>query len=227
MNSVKSGIPQNAIEKLVAENKTNLSQGHRVVDCFVAANHVGRRVYNQDGILIVETPMKAGLKHGREITWDDEANLLSIEPYRNGKIHGTAKQYGRNGKIIGIYKLQHGTGLDIWRQEDENNKVFVSEIHSLQDGVPNGYEWWFTSSRRDLMHERHWQRGKLHGIERVWNRKGKLRRGYPKFFIEDQVVSKRKYVAMALLDKTLPIFQEKDNLPARKLPAEVRKIMRA
>jgi hypothetical protein len=114
--------------------------------------------------------------------------------------------------------LKHGTGFDIWRQEDESNGVFVSEIHSLKDGVPHGYEWWFASSEQDLVYERHWHKGKLHGIERVWNSEGKLRRGYPKFFIADQSISKQKYAKMALIDKTLPVFQEKDNLPYRKLP---------
>jgi len=120
-------------------------------------NRVGRRVYNQDGVLVLETPLKDGLKHGQEITWDDDGKLLSIEPYAKGQTHGTAKQYGRNGRVIGTYKMKHGTGFDIWRQEDEKNGVFVSEIHSLKDGMPHGYEWWFASSEQDLMHERHWQ----------------------------------------------------------------------
>ncbi len=227
MKSIKPGMPHGVIEKPVRRNNEDLAQGYRVVDCFVAGKFVGRRIYNQEAILILETPMKEGLKHGRELTWDDNGNLISIEPYSNGKIHGTAKQYGRNGKIIGTYKLKHGTGLDIWRQEDESNTVFISEIHSLQDGMPNGYEWWFASSKQDLVLERHWQMGKLHGIERIWNSKGKLRRSYPKFFIEDQNVSKQKYIKMALLDRTLPVFQEKDNVPDRKLPSEIQKLMRA
>jgi len=42
---------------------------------------------------------------------------------RKAKIHGTAKQYGRNGKVIGKYTIVHGTGFDIWRQEDEDNTI--------------------------------------------------------------------------------------------------------
>lgn len=206
------------MEKPIPEDKAGLVQGHRVVDCYIDDIFVGRRVYNAEGILILETPMKDGRKHGREMTWDDAGNLLSIEPYANGVIHGTAKQYGRNGKIIGTYKMNYGTGLDVWRQENEAGDVFVSEIHSLKSGLLHGYEWWFASSEQDLTHERHWYLGKLHGIERSWNSKGKLRRGYPKFFIADQAVSKQKYVKMAQLDNTLPIFQEKDDLPRRKLP---------
>jgi antitoxin component YwqK of YwqJK toxin-antitoxin module len=166
--------------------------------------------------------MKDGLKHGREITYNEDGTLLLIEPYVKGKNHGTAKQYGRNGKVIGRYTIVHGTGFDIWRQEEEDNTVFISEIHSLQNGRPHGYEWWFASARKDLWQERHWYMGKLHGIERVWNDKGRLRRGYPKFYVSDQAVTKQKYIEMALQDKTLPALREKDNSPFRKLPSEVK-----
>ena len=223
MKPLKSDIPQGAIEKTVRDHKEkDMLHGYRVVDCFFKGNLVGQRVYNHVGFMVVETPMKDGLKHGREITWNEDGTLLLIEPYTRGKIHGTAKQYGRNGKIIGKYKIVHGTGFDIWRQEDEDNTIFISEFHSLQNGVPNGYEWWFASARKDPWYERHWCMGKLHGIERVWNDKGRLRRGYPKFYVADQVVSKQKYIKIALKDKTLPAFREEDNSAFRKLPSEVK-----
>jgi hypothetical protein len=225
MKSVQSGMPRDVTEKPVRRDEADPDQGDQIVNCFVAGKFVGRRVYNHEAILVLETPMKDGLKHGREITWDDNGKLLLIEPYVNGKIHGTAKQYGRNGKVIGKYKLKHGTGFDIWRQEDERNRVFVSEIHSLKGGVPDGYEWWFASFEQNLLHERHWRTGKLHGIERLWNSKGKLRRGYPKFYVADEAVPKQKYIRMTLIDKSLPDFQEKDNLPYRKLPSEIRKLV--
>ena len=226
MKHVKSGIPQDVIEKPVREHKEeDVLHDQRIVDCFFKGILVGQRVYNHVGIMVLETLMNDGLKHGRELTWSDDGKLLLIEPYVKGKIHGTAKQYGRNGKVIGMYTMVHGTGFDVWRQEDEDNAVFVSEIHSLQDGFPNGYEWWFASSKQDLRHERHWSMGKLHGIERMWNNKGRPCRGYPKFYIADQVVSKQKYILMRFKDKTLPAFRERDNLPYRKLPLEVKRLM--
>ena len=224
---MKSDIPQGVIERPVREDKEAPFPDCRMADCFFLDNLVGRRVYNQKDILILETPMKDGLKHGRAITWDDNGRLLSIEPYAKGKLHGTTKQYGRNGKVIGTYKLVHGTGFDIWRHENEDNRVFVSEIHSLKDGLPNGYEWWFASTKQDLLHERHWHMGKLHGIERMWNSKGRLYRGYPTFFISDQTVSKQKYVKLTRTDKTLPAFREKDNFPHRSLPSETRILISA
>jgi hypothetical protein len=102
---VKSGMPQGVIEKPVREGKEDPALGDRVVDCFVTGNFVGRRVYNHEGIMVLETPMKDGLKHGREITWDDEGNLLSIEPYAKGKIHGTANSMG----VLATTAYKNGT----------------------------------------------------------------------------------------------------------------------
>ena len=224
MKHVKSDIPQGAIETSASEENDVLND-HRVVDCLFKGQLVGRRVYNREGVLILEAPMREGLKHGREITWDDDGTLLLIEPYVKGKIHGTAKQYGRNGKVIGTYTIHHGTGLDVWRQEDEDHQVFVSEIHHLQDVLPNSYEWGFASSKEDLWQERNWNMGKLHGIERVWNNRGRLRRGYPKFYIADRAVSRQKYIKMALSDKSLPVYREKDDLAHREWPEEIKRLI--
>jgi hypothetical protein len=222
MKPIKSGIPQHVIETPVpAHKETGTSPDDRIVDCFFHGSLVGRRVYNRKGSLVLETPMKDGLKHGPEFTWDDDGNLLLVEPYKRGKVHGMAKQFGRHGKVIGTYTMVHGTGFDVWRQEEEDGVIFVSEIHSLQDGLPHGYEWGFASSKQDLWYERHWQRGRLHGIERIWNRKGNLRRGYPKFYVVDKTVSKQKYIKLALIDQTLPVFQEQENFSKRGLSPEV------
>jgi len=226
MKHLKSGIPQDVIEKTVREYKQEGTlRYYRVTECFRNGTLVGQRLYNQEGILVVETAMKDGLKHGREFTWSDDGKLLLIEPYVRGKIHGTANQYGRNGKVMGRYTIIHGTGFDVWRQENEDKTVFVSEIHSLRDGFPNGYEWHFASSKQDLWHESHWSMGKRHGIERIWNSKGKLRRGYPKFYIADRAVSKQGYCNITLTDKSLPMFQEIDNLPFRNFPRAIKRLI--
>jgi len=226
MKLVKSDIPQDVTEKPVREYKQEGTlYYYRVTECFLDGNLVGQRVYNLEGIMVLETPMKEGLKHGREFTWSDDGKLLLIEPYVKGKIHGRAEQYGRDGKVIGTYTLTHGTGFDIWRQENEDQTVFISEVHSLQDGVPHGYEWHFASSRQDLWNEKHWYMGKTHGIERIWNSKGRLSRGYPKFYILDQAVSKQRYLKLALTDKTLPTFQANDDLPHRNFPSDIQGLM--
>ena len=223
---MKPSIPENILEETVRgyEQEGTLHYD-RVTDCFLNGILVGQRVYNREGLMVLETPIKNGLKHGREFTWDDDGKLRLIEPYVKGKIHGTAKQYGREGNVIGTYTLIHGTGFDIWRQENEGRTIFVSEIHSLQDGVLHGYEWHFAASQQDLWCERYWYMGKIHGIERIWNSKGKLRPGYPRFYVLDQAISRKKYLKLALSDETLPIYREEENLTSRNLPTEIQEFM--
>jgi hypothetical protein len=58
---------------------------------------------------------------------------MLIEPYVNGKIHGTAKQYGRDGSVIGTYTLRHGTGYDIWRVENEDGATNETSSNMFLD----------------------------------------------------------------------------------------------
>jgi hypothetical protein len=226
IKNVKSSIPRNIVEKPVRDFKQDGAHYYdRVMDCFFDGILVGQRVYNREGMMVLETPIQDGLRHGWEFTWDDDGRLLLMEPYVKGKIHGMAEQYGKEGNIIGTYTLVHGTGFDIWRQENEDKTVFVSEIHSLQDGLPHGNEWHFATPNYELWHERSWHMGKLHGIERIWNSKGKLRRGYPRFHVLDQVVSRQKYLKLAQADRTLPTYREEDNLAQRNFPTEIQELM--
>lgn len=87
-----------------------------------------------------ETPLKNGQKHGREFIWDEDGHLESGEPYVNRQLHGLARQYNREGKVIGTYRFVHGTGYDIWRYEMENGSIGISEIHCLQDSAKHGFE---------------------------------------------------------------------------------------
>ena len=226
MKRLKSDIPPDAVEQLVSEYR---QEGtfiyYRTTDCMLDGRLVGRRAYTRDGTLVSETPLKTGQKHGREYTWNEDGSLLLLEPYVEGKIHGTAKQYGAGGKLIGTYRLVHGTGLDIWRQEGANGSIFISEIHSLRDGLLHGYEWWFGAARGALGHERHWHAGAPHGIERLWNSQGRLSRGYPKYWIAGQAVPKRKYLKAAQTDKTLPVFRQQDNAWRRKFPPEIKSLL--
>jgi hypothetical protein len=228
MKQLKSDIPTGAVEQLVSEyRREGASIYYRMMDCLFNELLVGRRAYTQHGQLVIETPFKNGQKHGREYTWDEDGSLSLMEPYMNGKIHGTARQYGRKGQVIGTYSLRHGTGFDIWRHESEEGTISISEIHSLREGLPHGYEWWLMSERGSLWHERHWQAGTYHGIERMWNIRGKLSRGYPKYWIAGQVVPKRKYLKAAQTDKTLPAFRERDNSLRRKFPPEIKHLFSA
>jgi hypothetical protein len=223
MRLPKSDIPPEATERFVRQYPDQ-----RLYECVLNGEVVGQHWYTPAGQLTTDTPLKNGQKHGREYQWD-EGMLVSMEPYVEGQHHGLAKQYGQGGKIIGTYRLVHGTGLDIWRQENDDGTIEISEIHTLRDGLPHGYEWWLNPDQRSVSWERHWFAGFFHGIERKWNAQGKLRRGFPKYWLKglevSQTVSKRAYVKAAQQDKTLPPFREKDNRPRRTFPPEIQKLL--
>jgi hypothetical protein len=220
MKRPRSDIPQGIVERLTREY-------YQLTECVLDGRVVGQRAYTRDGRLVIETPLKDGKKHGREYVWEEDGALVSMEPYVDGKIHGVAKQYGRNGKIIGTYRLVHGTGFDIWRQEREDGSIYISEIHSLENGLPHGYEWWLNEDQQSVWYERHWYAGQYHGVEREWNSAGKLRSSYPKYWIRGEPVIKRHYVKAAHHDDTLPPFRESDNRPQRGFPPKLQRLLHA
>jgi len=114
MRRFKSDIPPNVVEQVTSEFRHNGGAiYHPLTACVFDGEVVGQRAYSEEGQLVTETPLRNGSKHGREYQWHDDGRLNLIEPYVNGKVHGTAKQYGRNGSVIGTYTLRHGTGYDI------------------------------------------------------------------------------------------------------------------
>jgi antitoxin component YwqK of YwqJK toxin-antitoxin module len=223
MKKPKSDIPEGVTEVVIREYREEGSLLYfKTTECILDGQVVGQRAYDSDGRLIIETPMKNGKKHGHEYIWDlFSGNLESVEPYVDGKMHGLAKQYGGNGKVIGNYRFVHGTGYDIWRYEREDGSIGISEIFTVKDGALDGYEWWPKADQRSVWHERHWQKGIYHGIERMWNEKGRLKREYPKYWVHVKAVSKRVYLKAADKDKTLPKFKESENRPRRKFPSDI------
>lgn len=229
MKRPKSDIAQHAMEVVRSEyQEEKFDKGFHVSfqvrDCILDGQVVGQRSYDSDGNLMKETPLRNGKKHGREYIWDEAGVLESVEPYVDGELHGLCKQYNRKGKVIGTYRFVHGTGYDIWRYEREDGLIGISEIFTVKDNALHGYEWWPQDDQRSVWHERHWHKGLLHGVERRWNEKGRLRRGYPKYWIKGKNIKKRAYMNAAAKDTSLPRYKEKDNLPKRTFPEEVEKL---
>ena len=197
---------------------------------------VGRRGYDAEGRVIYEQPLKDGLLHGICYTWEESGLrrtpvgsgckpwLMLVEPYCEGKSHGTAYQYAEDGSLMGTYTLVHGTGFDVWRQFREDGSIYVSEIHGLQNGIPHGFELWLNEDQT-LSAERHWKNGEVHGVQRDWNFQGRVRRGWPCYYVESERLTKRRYVNLSQSDPTLPPFREEDNLPVRSFPRDIRRIL--
>jgi hypothetical protein len=230
MRRPKSDIPAGAEEKVIQQYEAKPTERGSVVNLetheyTIDGKVVGWCSYDAEGRLVTETPVKNGKKHGRQIFWNEDGTVDLIEPYFEGKMHGTAKQY-QDGKLIGTYKMVHGTGYDIWRGQRGDGVVLVSEIHPMRDGLPHGFEWWLNRDQRSVYEEKHWCKGMPHGVERHWHSK-QLRRGYPKYWVRDEAVTKRQYIAAARKNPTLPPFRLKDNSPKREFPPEIRRLLKA
>ncbi|MBI2302088.1 MAG: hypothetical protein HYU66_24560 [Armatimonadetes bacterium] len=225
----QSDIPAEAEERVVvAEQVVHASDDGmaqavtlRRSAYYLGGEEVGWRTFHETGEIGEEMPLRNGRPHGRNYQWYEPGCLTFVEPYEDGLPHGTAVQYNDQGQVIGTYTMDHGTGWDLWYQHDCDGMVRLTEAHCLLQGDTHGFEWWFHYGSADLWEERQWHHGQLHGIEREWNYEGRLRRGYPNYWVHDQEVTKRQYLRAAAKDPTLPPFRSEDNLPQRELPPEV------
>ena len=212
----KSSIPEGAVERIVA---THPDGRKREAEYLVDGQSVGMRFWDEEGYLWREYGLKNGIKHGLEYAWCD-VFLDGVEPYVDGKMHGLCKQWGFDGKLLGTYRMKHGTGIDLWRDEDGK----LIEACYWKDGVFDSWSWKINEDQRSVWLEEHVLAGVgMHGIERWWNDHDRLKRGYPRYWVRNERVTKRQYVRATKSDPTLPPFRPEDNLPARTFPPEIAK----
>ena len=224
MKNYRSSIPKAAQECVVSFHETTGNEQR--VEYVLDGEVVGFRWFSEDGTAGTENPIKNGVMHGNmhyfEVGADGSRKSSFSEPYRNGLAHGIAKQYSDDGKLIGTYTMKRGTGIDFWRTETYcGSSVYLHEIRYIKDGNWHGFEWWLNDDQASVHQEAHFWENLQHGIRREWNGEGKLRRGYPQYWVNNKQVSKRQYLRACAKDSNLPPFREIDNLPARNFPPEV------
>jgi hypothetical protein len=229
----RSSIPPSAKEYVVTaygregspSDRGGCTITRRQTECRYRGKVVGWRFYEEDGTLVREVPLKGDRMHGIVYDWYDSGAMDSAIPYFEGLQHGTARQWLEDGRLMGTYTMIRGTGLDVWRHPrcNDDTTFFVSEIMGWQDGAAHGFQRFLNEDETSVWMERHFQHGVLHGIGRQWNVHGRLRRGYPEYYVRGEQVSKRQYIRAASADPTLPPFRVEDNMPGRVFPAELRR----
>lgn len=218
-----SSIPDEAREKITQKHGNGT---RKRAEYLLGKKLVGIREFHRDNTPEVEWSLRNGVRHGWNYRWDIPGELLSAEHYEDGVSHGTAYQWGRDGRLIGSYTMEHGTGIDLWWGAWDVERVYLSEAYQYVDGRRHGFEWQFSvcdelDGKSWLCRECHWVEGILHGIERSWNTKGRLQRGYPRYWVNRERVTKAQYVRAAKEDEQLPPFRLEENQCPRKFPAEV------
>jgi antitoxin component YwqK of YwqJK toxin-antitoxin module len=179
---------------------------------YLNGKKVGWKRWDEQGRLFIECAMKGDQDHGLCRHYDDGTVSWEV-PCVRGKAHGISRQYDRNGNLIGTSRWHHGTGVDLWYQNDRQ----LSEERHIRNGLRDGFERWW-SDERTVWCEYHFKQDIDHGIHREWNVKGRLRRGFPQYFINGRRVTKRQYEHDSEKDTSLPKFREMDNKPSRELP---------
>jgi antitoxin component YwqK of YwqJK toxin-antitoxin module len=207
-------IPQDAVEE-IAEFWDNSTK--KFAFYYVNSEKIGYRYWDEDGQLLMQYDIKEGKMHGSFQTWHDNGILQEDAQYIEGKEHGITKQYDYDGNLIGTYEMNHGTGADLWYSE----KGLLAEERYCKNGDRDGYERWWNGNNETIFIEQHFKEGSEHGIFREWNQQGRLRRGFPKYFVNGQKVTKRQYLKACEQDESLPKFVVAENEPQRSLPRDL------
>lgn len=174
------------------------------------------RSWTPAGMLVVEYSMADGLMHGVFRTWHENGQVCEDACYVAGNEHGLTRQYDHTGRLLGNYTMEHGTGVDLWFADDGS----LAEERQYKDGLRHGYERWWNGDNATVGQEAHYWQGEAHGILREWNVHGRLRQGYPRYFVQGVRVTKPQYEHACRSDTTLPRFDALDNTPRRALPKE-------
>lgn len=157
-----------------------------------------------------------GRWHGLEREWlvrGGAWRLVYRARFRHGLQHGWQEQWDAQGRVLVRTHFVHGTGTDVWHGGAKG-----WEVRALRDGLRHGVERHFCD-RRHVDHEQHFAEGLEHGIERRWTSRGTLVRGYPRFFLRGERVTKPAYLRAAASDPSLPAPRDRDDHPTRRFLA--------
>lgn len=212
----RSSIPAKATRRIKEKYEDGST---KCVGYYLAGKLVGHRYWDEEGELYLEYGIKNGKKHGREYYFCyPHGQPDEMTPYRNGLPHGIAMQFNQRGEILITSEMKKGVGLDLWC--DSLNHT-LSEEQYYPNKNECGYRRNWNEDEKTIYEEYYWLSPHgYHGIWREWNESGKLRRGFPRYYIQGKQVTKRSYQADCLQDRSLIPYREADDSPIRPLPKQ-------
>jgi hypothetical protein len=175
-----------------------------------------RVIRSPDGRVMHEQPLdRQGRAHGIEIERDDAGAVVWSATWVHGTMHGPLIQFDGHGTPLLITQFVRGRGTDLWMTCGR-----ISEVRELLDGVRHGVERWGDPERPT--EEGYFAHGRRHGVFREWTSSGRLRRGFPRFYLDDARVTRRTYELALERDSSLRPYSAREDSNARAMPAAVR-----
>jgi hypothetical protein len=202
-------IPARAEEKVIQLRESGLKAAS---EFWLNGRLVGHVSWDEEGTASIAQGIRDGVRVGYQIDYRYGV-LTYAEPFKNGFVHGWAKQFDSRGRLIFESPFRYGTGIDYWC--DDRGRL--CEERPMVAGKPSGWERWWSEDQKTVYEETSWLDGVWHGIKRRWT-KGRLERGYPQFFLRGERISKQEYVVAARGDPTLPPYRPEDDSPRRRRP---------
>ena len=97
------------------------------------------KTFYRNGQLREVVPLRNGRRHGVVRVWHKNGVLETEEPYENGLLHGISRQWSESRKLLGKYRLIHGTGVQ--RAWHENGKLQL-EFSTVRGDFSGRYRLW-------------------------------------------------------------------------------------
>jgi hypothetical protein len=211
----QTSIPAGAVERV---EELHPGGAKKSASFWLDEVKVGYREWDEDGRLEFECTHRNGVKHGHEYCFHANGQLLEKETYRKGYPHGTGKQWSEDGRLLVTWKLVNGTGLDLWC--DLQTEGLAEEHYWPREGEL-GYKRLWNGDEQTVRQEYFYLLGKgYHGVWREWNAQGRMRRGFPQFYVNGRKVLKLQYLKVCASDLTLPPYRPEDDDQHRLLPGQ-------
>lgn len=210
-----SSIPSHAVEQREPPDRNSASAASNY---YVDGLLVGRRVFHSEGALLWEYGLRDGKYHGHYYYFHENSHMQYRCRYASGKANGVAAQWDEDGTLICISLFEDGTGMDLWCTYSSQGKTELSEERHYAAGLKHGPERWW-DSESTVWREEHFSKGLRHGVFREWE-DGKMAKGFPRYFTEDQEVTRAMYLKTCSQkpETGIPEVSEHEDTNQRTLP---------
>jgi len=78
--------------------------------------------------------LRKGRRHGVIRAWHKNGVLATEEPFQNGLPHGVCRQWNESGRLLGKYRMVHGTGVQCEWHDNGKLQIEVSTVHGEFSG---------------------------------------------------------------------------------------------